>query len=393
LDAADLDGARLRSLVDIQSLPVISRAEVKRMDIEDLLALPLVSSRGSVAYTSGSTGEPLMFYRDARDILRRIVNTEEEFRYGLGSRVVDDEVVVLGLENHPDLSGFGRHFNFAQLESDDARRGELYPHVRAVRPVLVTATSALQRLLIHLLTRDRGMKLSFQAIFYRGERLEEPYRQRLSALFGCPLYATYGSAECSLLGIECSSHRLHTAPWMNYIEILRDDGSPASLGEEGDVVVTFLENYVMPFIRYRVGDRGSFDPEPCACGRASRLIRISGREQLMIRLPNRVLVPVLNLARYINERYSEAILQYQFIDAPDAISFRYVPTDPLNPGVSGMEQAIRGYFLEQLRNLREVRIEAVASLGVQKGGKTPLLIREPGDSPEGAGDNQVLPPV
>ena len=50
-------------------------------------------------------------------------------------------------------------------------------------------------------------------------------------------------------------------------------------GEAGEVLVTDLHNYGMPFIRYANGDEATMAPyRPCGCGRALRkLARIDGR--------------------------------------------------------------------------------------------------------------------
>ncbi len=64
---------------------------------------------------------------------------------------------------------------------------------------------------------------------------------------------------------ECRhSGDLHTCDDGVLVEVLRD-GRPAEPGERGEVVVTNLHAYAMPFIRYRIGDlatRGA----PCGCG-------------------------------------------------------------------------------------------------------------------------------
>ena len=60
--------------------------------------------------------------------------------------------------------------------------------------------------------------------------------------------------------------------------MLREDGTPASPGEVGRIVVTSLVNYAMPLIRYVIGDLGAWAESPCGCGRAWPLLReVTGR--------------------------------------------------------------------------------------------------------------------
>jgi phenylacetate-CoA ligase len=68
------------------------------------------------------------------------------------------------------------------------------------------------------------------------------------------------------------------------LEVLKD-GQPAKPGETGEVVITDLNNYCLPFIRYRIGDLAvAVDPAvTCACGRGLPLVgKIEGRVQSII---------------------------------------------------------------------------------------------------------------
>ena len=77
-----------------------------------------------------------------------------------------------------------------------------------------------------------------------------------------------------LLGAECERHEgLHLTAEQTLLEIVDDEGHPVAPGTEGNVVVTDLYNYGMPFIRYRIGDVGSLDRSACACGRSLPRIR------------------------------------------------------------------------------------------------------------------------
>jgi phenylacetate-CoA ligase len=81
------------------------------------------------------------------------------------------------------------------------------------------------------------------------------------------------------IACECQAHTgLHLSAENNYVEILCD-GRPALEGETGDIIVTNLNNWGMPFIRYSIEDAGAWHAEKtCACGRAAPMLAgVEGR--------------------------------------------------------------------------------------------------------------------
>jgi phenylacetate-CoA ligase len=111
------------------------------------------------------------------------------------------------------------------------------------------------------------------------ESLHDHDRAAIGRAFGPEVFETYGSRETMLIAAECASHDgMHLSEESLLVEITRDGrGVPA--GQPGEVLVTDLHNYGMPFIRYANGDEATMAPEaPCSCGRALRkLARVDGR--------------------------------------------------------------------------------------------------------------------
>jgi phenylacetate-CoA ligase len=50
------------------------------------------------------------------------------------------------------------------------------------------------------------------------------------------------------------------------VEVINDKGIPCEPGETGNIVITTLNNYSMPLIRYKIGDLGILtDDKECPC--------------------------------------------------------------------------------------------------------------------------------
>ncbi|MDO8676411.1 MAG: hypothetical protein Q7K16_02040 [Candidatus Azambacteria bacterium] len=352
---------------ELHKISPVTRADIKKIPIEKFTALNIPRWRFKEAFTSGSTGEPLKFYQDLRDNLRREVNTLHELRYAGVSYL--DHIAILGLGNHQDLDNFGRRFKW---DDKKFRESVIYSYLKLKPAVLIAGGSDLRRFLF--LVRRETSNIVFKTLIYRGEHLSESERDNISRFFKCPIFTTYGSRETSLLGIECENHKLHLAPWMNYFEIVSDKGEAVPDGSEGNAVVTFFENFAMPFIRYKIGDRAIINAESCSCGRKSKTIVLYGRESEIIKFPGSDKnVAVVNLARRINENYYKEIKQYQFeLRGENLIIFRYVPNMAFTETGKKHLSSLLG---EALKHQFQIVLEETVIINPSANGKTPILIR------------------
>jgi phenylacetate-CoA ligase len=122
-------------------------------------------------------------------------------------------------------------------------------------------------------------EITFDGIVSSAEVLPQAVREMIEATFKCRVFNRYGTKELGGVACECDAHNgLHVSAENNRVEILVDD-HPAKPGETGSIIVTNLNNWGMPFIRYSIGDEGSWgDESPCSCGRSSpRLEKVEGR--------------------------------------------------------------------------------------------------------------------
>lgn len=94
-------------------------------------------------------------------------------------------------------------------------------------------------------------------ILLSGEMVSTELKSKVSATFGCPVSSLYTMAEVGIIGSEQPGESSYQVEEKSAIvEILNGDGESLLDGQEGELVVTPLNNYAMPLIRYRTGDRG-----------------------------------------------------------------------------------------------------------------------------------------
>ena len=107
--------------------------------------------------------------------------------------------------------------------------------------------------------------LKIRAIVSTTEILHDYQRKYLESVYKCPVMDEYGASEVGIVAKECPKNNMHLVAENVIVEIIRD-GERVGPNEFGEIVVTNLNNRMMPAIRYKVGDVGRLTEGQCACG-------------------------------------------------------------------------------------------------------------------------------
>ena len=101
-------------------------------------------------------------------------------------------------------------------------------------------------------------------------------KKRIEEAWGAKVYDVHGATEAPLWAFECQEQKgLHINEAMDLVEILNPETyEPVGPGEIGTAVVTALDRYAMPTIRFDLKDlvRLAPDATPCPCGRTWRMM-------------------------------------------------------------------------------------------------------------------------
>ena len=138
--------------------------------------------------------------------------------------------------------------------------------------------------------KGRGVRFrSLCAIVSSAETLWPHQREVIEDAFGVRIFNRYGTREVGHIGSECDQHNgFHLSVDRLVVEVVDDDNRACPVGVEGRLLVTDLDNYGMPLIRYEIGDRGVMaGSNNCDCGRRlPRLERVEGRTMDVVRTPD-----------------------------------------------------------------------------------------------------------
>ncbi|MEP6512814.1 MAG: hypothetical protein ABJA79_03020 [Parafilimonas sp.] len=135
----------------------------------------------------------------------------------------------------------------------------------------------------------RNLEINFSGVMLWGDKLFDEYKRNIEKAFGNPLIVEqYGSAEGFIISGTCVYGRHHILSPHVYIELLDKDGNEVAAGSMGHVVVTRLDAYSFPLIRYTLGDLAikEDDDIECPCGKHFPLLKkIIGRDTDVVQTP------------------------------------------------------------------------------------------------------------
>jgi phenylacetate-CoA ligase len=294
-DEVGLKPKDLRKVEDLKKAPLTRYVEdFVKTPISDKLAVPMNEVK-EVSSTSGTLSgftQPFMLTKkEAR------VYYQNEARVRVICGVTPSDVVQV-------LTGFeccrnGYYALGSTVLMDHAGRRNIDHQIRLTQVMGVTILEHLPSHVLLYFERAKQLGIDIRHTKLRlvvgvGEGWAEAYRRKIEAEYGVPFRSAYGLVETSVVAGECpEGEGMHTVMDNFIIEVINPEtGESLMDGEEGEIVITPLNNVAMPLIRYRTGDVGSIIPyKLCKCrnthqkislvrGRVSQFIKVSGRRIL-----------------------------------------------------------------------------------------------------------------
>jgi len=355
-DEAGVSPDDVRTWDDFARLPFLEKRHLQENQ-EELIAESYRNRPLIVSHSGGSTGQPVEFkyHRDHYD--RRVAAWMRADRWAgweLGERQV---VMWLGVG-----SGVGER---KRLEKWKERlhwmtmRWKVLTVTRLSRETVKEYCDAMRRFrprniyglaggvyAFALLAEELGLEPPpMRGIILGAEKVFPHQKKKIEEVFRTPVFERYGCQEVCNIGEECDRHQgMHVNCDGLVVEVVGADGRPLPPGEVGEVVITSLDNFAMPFIRYRLGDMGILSPKRCDCGRGLPMIQeIVGRTLDTIATPEGVFCAGVMMPHFMKE--FTCVKEFQFVqEKVDHLRLRLVPAPGWSDGVRElMERELRRY--------------------------------------------------
>jgi phenylacetate-CoA ligase len=271
-DSANIEKSEIGDLDCIQKLPIVTKNDLKGKDLNEITAANIGRSRWMESHTSGSTNMPFLVISDRQGLdeehaawLREL----DVMGYRLGDR-------ILKIRNsyHRKLGLISRyltpesHITCSDVELDIAGS---FNRIERIRPDFIESFSNVALQLARY-ARLHGKRFRLKGFLIVGSHIEKGEREEISECFSCKVISEYGSAEGMRIASECGKHAgFHVDITRYVIEIIKNR-LPAQDNEVGEVLITNLDNYAMPLIRYRIMDAAVSAGGSCMCGRTFPLV-------------------------------------------------------------------------------------------------------------------------
>ncbi len=182
---------------------------------------------------------------------------------------------------------------------------------------------------------EHNINLMFKGILSYGELLTEETYNTLKSFFKCQILNTYGCQEGVLVCAGLNPNMMPIMMQNAYLEIVDDDNKPVKEGMIGNILLTNLNAFNMPLIRYQIRDCGAIIKGGNTTSfNTDIMIDIAGRDNDYLYTPEGGryhLFTVSGDANFIKKK----VLQFQWHQrALNHIQVKYVPI----PGVLWTEE-------------------------------------------------------
>ncbi len=373
-EEAAFDPEKMQSLEDLKIIPLLTKGEIK----QNLERMTWKGCPGGLHRynTGGSSGEPLIFYFDKRrqswDKAARMlthrwwgVEVGEKELYLWGSPVEatrQDRMKELRdkLTNELLISAF---------EISQANVGDIFGAIQRFTPETLFGYPSTIELFAQM-AKKQGLDpatLGVSVFFSTAELLYDHQRKAISEQFGgIPVADCYGSREGGFVSHECREGNYHVMDPNYVVEFIKDE-QPVSAGEDGEIVLTHLDAWGMPLIRYKTGDVAQPGEGACACGRSfSTMQGIRGRTTDFVVTPDgrwQHALSVIYIVRDVEGVDEFKIIQHELEDVQ--VLVKLIPE--LYPG-NGNERIIAG-IKKRMGDSVRVRVDIVETIPTDASGK------------------------
>jgi phenylacetate-coenzyme A ligase PaaK-like adenylate-forming protein len=375
MDEIHIRPHEIRRAEDLGRFPALTK-DIVRNYSKQLLAKTVSEMAVTWGKTGGTTGEPMRICKNKECKAWEGMCHERGFAWG-GKSVNEPAVRLtggsLGIDKATFASRVGNRFRgdllLPAFELRVENAGSYFDKIRRSRcRFLVGYASALYRLA--MLAKEFDQKIEFTAAFPTAELMLPEWEETIRSTFKCLVLPYYGGGEVDSTGYSAPDSTGYLIPEEHaLIEVMQGNDTTQLYGD-GRFLLTDLDNYAMPMIRYANGDAGKVSG-PDGHFPFSRIERLDGRYNSFLMTDSGDLISGV-IGTHVF-RFTSSVKSYRIIqEEPLRITIKVVPRD----GKISVddERLVLGLFTKYLGNKMKITIEIVPSLPVPPSGKSVFVV-------------------
>ncbi len=234
--------------------PILKKKDVAE-NLNELLTVP---KKGLISYSSsGSSGNPGTVYMDKNEQSRiRAIQTLWWMwaGYDLGKPMVQigatpKRGVLKGMKDF-----FFRTKYISAFEHTNVQIQKLFHELGEKNGYFFGGYASSLFSVAQIAEKEGVSNFRFDSAVSWGDKLFPHYKAKIKEVFGVEVKDTYGCNEGLLIAAQKDLDFYYIMSPHVHLELVNSDGQPVPDGELGHVVVTRLDNYSMPLVRYWNGD-------------------------------------------------------------------------------------------------------------------------------------------
>lgn len=231
----------VKSLDDIEKLPIISKYDIKNR-VEELLT----TKRMFVyeAFTSGTSGSPLKIYRDYVSACREHAYLHY-FQQLHGYELGDPVLSLRSFHDKNRLSYLDKSNNILHLSSfhlNSDRINEYHQLIKDFKPKVLKSYPGSMHILATELHKA-GKELHIPITFSASETLHDIQKKNIERIINTKIYDCYGNAERTVAFGQYNGSLYREFPLYSHVEFKSDH-----------IITSSFINSSFPLIRYKVDD-------------------------------------------------------------------------------------------------------------------------------------------
>lgn len=350
---------QIKDYGDLQLIPILTKDDLRK-EPHSLVA----KTKGFIYtryFTSGSTGPPSVVITDRNSEAYRHAAVFRSYRW-IGLDIGDKIAKFWGtqLDLRRNIQGRIGDFllnriTFSTHSLDQKSMFRYYQNLRSFEPKAIYGfASAIYEFAQFLQNRSLPLeKNDIKAIIVTGEPIFPYKREIIENTFKCRVYNNYACEEFATIAFECPQRSLHLMSENVYVEVERPENEEG----RGNLIITELNNFLMPLIRYRLGDVGALSNLKCNCGRSLPVLKeISGRSLDFVKIPNGRIIHG-SYFDYLPKYFLNEIQQFQIIQADtNTICVNLIKGKGFNETtIQKFENKLRGVLGDEVRIIIDLK--------------------------------------